>query len=316
MGNLEKNIQAPETIKSKLSKGGEKSHGEEVSRLDLSTGNIFLNIFFFQPTVSILTAKNPSQVPEISPSPDGEVPATFYRLDFGFEESPSVGQQMPEALRKRLENRKEQLGFQQKKVLQPDKGEKSQGEKNEKFQSEKAEKSEKQLEKKLEKTVEKFHDEKFLDEKTASPSAKASARASFTRARPGDEIPPLALETTRKRRSNSIGGLGHRRASREEATGLHQGAATSRAPREKHEKPGGPNLGIGSGSVPGPRSGKVPPEKIVEKGEVGTNSGGQGGRQMFDKNTLRMMHREVFKGAIGRYQQRMLECHGSIFMQF
>ena len=273
---------------------------------------------FFQATVSIRTAKNPSQVPEISPSPDGEVPATFYRLDFGFEESPSVGQQMPEALRKRLENRKEQLGFQQKKVLQPDKGEKSQGEKNEKFQSEKTEKNEKQLEKKqLEKTVEKFHDEKFLDEKTASPSSKAgqAARASFTRARPGDEIPPLALETTRKRRSNSIGGLGHRRASREEATGLHQGAATSRAPREKHEKPGGQNLG--AGSVPGPgRSGKVPPEKIVEKGEVGTNSGGQGGRQMFDKNTLRMMHREVFKGAIGRYQQRMLECHGSIFMQF
>ena len=29
---------------------------------------------------------------------------------------------------------------------------------------------------------------------------------------------------------------------------------------------------------------------------------------MFDKNTLRMMNREVFKGAIGRYQQRLLQC--------
>ena len=230
-----------------------------------------------------------------SPSPDGEVPATFYRLDFGFEESPSVGQQMPEALRKRLENRKEQL-VQQKK-LQPEKGEKSQGEKNEKIQSEKAEKNEK-LEKKFEKTER--NDEKFLDDK-ASPSSKPRV----SRARPGDEIPPLALETTRKHRSNSIGGLA-RRASREEgvAQGHHlMGAATARANREKPEKPGAFN-------VPSARSGKN--VEKVEKGEggVGTNSSA-GGRQMFDKNTLRMMHREVFKGAIGRYQQRMLECHGS-----
>ena len=28
---------------------------------------------------------------------------------------------------------------------------------------------------------------------------------------------------------------------------------------------------------------------------------------MFDKNTLRLMHRELFQGAIGRYQQRMLQ---------
>ncbi|CAJ1326985.1 unnamed protein product [Effrenium voratum] len=33
----------------------------------------------------------------------------------------------------------------------------------------------------------------------------------------------------------------------------------------------------------------------------------EGGRQMFDKNTLRLMHREIFTGAIGRYQQRMLQ---------
>lgn len=238
-------------------------------------------------------------MPGLSPSPDGEVPATFYRLDFGFEESPSVGQQMPEALRKRLENRKEQLVQQQQKKLQPEKGagEKSTPtDKNEKFFSEKNEK----LEKKLEKNDEKS----FLDDK-ASPS-KASTRVSVTRARPGDEIPPLALEScSRKRRSNSIGGT--RRASREEGI-LSHGAATARS-REKHEKPGS------FGTQAAPRSGKCP-EKIFEKGEVGVPNSAQGGRQMFDKNTLRMMHREVFKGAIGRYQQRMLECHGSIFDVF
>ncbi|CAK9041237.1 unnamed protein product, partial [Durusdinium trenchii] len=63
-------------------------------------------------------ASTSAVVPIVPNSPE-EVPATFYRLDFG--DSPSVQQQMPEALRKRLENRKEQREREQKKSEKVDK---------------------------------------------------------------------------------------------------------------------------------------------------------------------------------------------------
>lgn len=186
----------------------------------------------------------------ISAPPDDDVPATFYRLDFG--DSPSVQQQMPEALRKRLENRKEQL-VQQKKTQEkgPEKGEK-----NDKFDKKEA----------------------GLATPTAAVATPA-APARSSRSRPDEipTVPPLNLESSpAKVRSSSIG-LTARRTSREDGA-KRQGSS----PTEK------------------PHDGKVSNQGQGRKAE-------EGGRQMFDKNTLRMMHREVFKGAIGRYQQRMLE---------
>lgn len=186
----------------------------------------------------------------ISAPPDDDVPATFYRLDFG--DSPSVQQQMPEALRKRLENRKEQL-VQQKKTQEkgPEKGEKT-----DKFDKKEA----------------------GLATPTAAVATPA-APARSSRSRPDEipTVPPLNLESSpAKVRSSSIG-LTARRTSREDGA-KRQGSS----PTEK------------------PHDGKVSNQGQGRKAE-------EGGRQMFDKNTLRMMHREVFKGAIGRYQQRMLE---------
>lgn len=193
----------------------------------------------------------------ISAPPDDDVPATFYRLDFG--DSPSVQQQMPEALRKRLENRKEQL-VQQKKTQEkgPEKGEK-----NDKFDKKEA----------------------GLATPTAAVATPA-APARSSRSRPGDEIPtvpPLNLESSpAKVRSSSIG-LTARRTSREDGA-KRQGSSPTEKPHD------------GKVSNQGPQGRKAE----------------EGGRQMFDKNTLRMMHREVFKGAIGRYQQRMLERLGNV----
>ena len=68
------------------------------------------------PVVSTSPVLPTSPVVSASPvvSSPTEKAATFYRLDFGFE-SPSVQQQMPEALRKRLENRLENRKETQKK---------------------------------------------------------------------------------------------------------------------------------------------------------------------------------------------------------
>lgn len=188
----------------------------------------------------------------ISAAPDdGDVPATFYRLDFG--DSPSVQQQMPEALRKRLENRKEQL-VQQKKTQEkgPEKGDKN----------------------------DRFDKKEAGPTAVATPTAAVAAPAARSSRSRGDEIPtvpPLNLESSpAKVRSSSIG-LTARRTSREDGA-KRQGSS----PTDK------------------PNDGKVTNQGQGRKAE-------EGGRQMFDKNTLRMMHREVFKGAIGRYQQRMLE---------
>lgn len=175
------------------------------------------------PVVSTSPVLPTSPVVSASPvvSSPTEKAATFYRLDFGFE-SPSVQQQMPEALRKRLENRLENRKETQKK------------------------------------------------------STGASVAAPAGRRRP-EEVPPLALDSP-PRRSSSIGGT--RRSSREESLAVGANLAMTR------------------------RQGGSPTEtkpKVKEKQE-------EGGRQMFDKNTLRMMNREVFKGAIGRYQQRLLQC--------
>lgn len=221
--------------------------GDELRELDMADD-------FSEAFPEKMMAGAPSAI-SAAPADDGDVPATFYRLDFG--DSPSVQQQMPEALRKRLENRKEQL-VQQKKTQEkgPEKGEKN--ERSDRFDKKEA----------------------GLATPTAAV-ATPTAPARSSRSRPGDEIPmvpPLNLESSpAKVRSSSIG-LTARRTSREDGA-KRQGSS----PTEK------------------PHDGKV-----TNQGLAGRKAE-EGGRQMFDKNTLRMMNREVFKGAIGRYQQRMLE---------
>ena len=118
---------------------------------------------------------------------DGDVPATFYRLDFG----ESVQQQMPEALRKRLENRKQLV---QKKV--PEKAEKN-GD---------AKKSPEKAPELIMAPV-----PPSTASGTASGTSAGTSTASTTsaarRARPGDEVtvPNLHLDALPVKRSSSIG---------------------------------------------------------------------------------------------------------------
>mmetsp|Transcript_27479 Transcript_27479/g.63533 ORF Transcript_27479/g.63533 Transcript_27479/m.63533 type:complete len:1076 (-) Transcript_27479:81-3308(-) len=262
---------------------------------------------------------------------DARDPRTYFRLNISLEEnptlapSPGVGQRMPDALRRRLEHRNEQRAANAKRGQQQaaQKAPMSARSATQQQQENNGVRLRPGEEEPTSPSVPAWMNLERQSPEPEKPTSKS------TQVPPGAKTPQSSVRSPRKGHGGPAAGKQQRLRPAPEGVGpLNlpvRGAATPTTDAHRTASAGAkagtsmPHARNDGDRTPPPVPGRLTrsdsgtqlPAAAAgrprsETPRLGVTEVSEGGRQMFDKNTLRAMHRDLFKAAVQNYRQDVL----------